>query len=104
MASTVTCDVCNSEPASLMQSNVANGDTLAVGDSCIVMFYLTIVQTALEDAPAEIVEQYRVALTSLLDAFSGMLKKADSEYLIDENPVTGDIETVTGDDEAVIND
>jgi len=39
MAQPITCDLCQAETAVLMQTNVADGDILAVGPGCLPMFY-----------------------------------------------------------------
>lgn len=39
MASAITCDLCQSEPAEMMQSNLGNGETISVGAACMVTFF-----------------------------------------------------------------
>lgn len=39
MAQQITCDLCQSETAVLMQTNVMDGDILAIGPACLPMFY-----------------------------------------------------------------
>ena len=48
MAGQLMCDLCQAEPATVMQSNLGNGDTVAVGDGCALGFYLTVAATILE--------------------------------------------------------
>lgn len=65
MAADLPCDLCSAEPASLMQSNLANGDSIAVGDGCLPQFLLTM-----------------------------LAELTDVDVTTDENPVTGDIEPI----------
>lgn len=53
MAQAIGCDLCQQEPAVMMQSNLTNGDTLGVGEACMVTFYAASLTTMLHDAPPE---------------------------------------------------
>ena len=48
MAQQLTCDQCNSEPAILIQTNIGEGDIIAVGAGCAPVFFATVAMTLLE--------------------------------------------------------
>ena len=39
MAGTIGCDLCQQEPAQMMQSNLTNGETISVGAMCMITFF-----------------------------------------------------------------
>lgn len=39
MASQLACDLCQEEPAVLMQTNLTDGSSLTIGAACIPMFF-----------------------------------------------------------------
>lgn len=100
MASAMACDMCQSEPGTVMQTNIGNGDVIVIGDSCQLAFYLTVVQTIIDSMPAPAVAEYAAAIKTTLDALTTSLDTAASQVVMDENPVTGDIEPVSIDSEA----
>jgi hypothetical protein len=55
------------EPASVMQSNLSTGDTVAIGDGCLIPFYLTVIQAILEGMPADVREEYGTQLKPVID-------------------------------------
>lgn len=71
MAGQITCDMCQAEPATVMQSNLANGETVAVGDSCVVPFYLTVLAAILEGMPAEVRAEFGTQLKPVIDQLQG---------------------------------
>jgi hypothetical protein len=96
--------MCGSEPATLLQTNVKNGDSLSVGDSCILVFYLTAATEMLGMMPAENVTAYAKALAPILDKMAehadfdgdGAAGQAPDAADSDAAPVTAD--TAAGDD------
>lgn len=68
MAGQVLCDLCQAEPAEIMQSNLLNGDTVAIGPSCAPAFYATVLETILAGMPAEIASEYAPLAKQVLDA------------------------------------
>lgn len=69
MAGQLLCDLCEAEPAQVMQSSLANGDTIAIGANCALTFYVTCVSAILADMPAEAVAEYGSILKPVLDTF-----------------------------------
>jgi hypothetical protein len=67
MAAQPHCDMCEMEPASVMQSNLSTGDTVAIGDGCLIPFYLTVIQAILEGMPADVREEYGTQLKPVID-------------------------------------
>ena len=67
MASQLTCDMCQAEPATVMESNLLNGETLAFGDNCAASFYLTVLTGMLQSTPAEAIAGYRPVFQPLID-------------------------------------
>jgi hypothetical protein len=55
-----------------MVSNVANGDVIAIGDNCIIVFYLTAAGEMLALMPAENVKAYGTALAPVIGRLAGM--------------------------------
>lgn len=39
MAATITCDMCEREPARMMQSDLTDGSTVAVGQNCLFVYF-----------------------------------------------------------------
>jgi hypothetical protein len=58
MAQAIRCDLCGQENAVLMQTNIDNGDVIAIGGSCMVTFLLSTAATILDEMPADHVGQY----------------------------------------------
>ena len=65
MAQAIACDLCQQEQAALMQTNLANGDTIAVGDACTVTFFASSLQAMLSGAPPEMLNDLAAVLTPL---------------------------------------
>lgn len=55
-----------------MVSNVANGDVIAIGDNCVIVFYLTAAGEMLALMPAENVKAYSTALAPVVGRLTGM--------------------------------
>jgi hypothetical protein len=53
MAQAMGCDLCGQENAILLQTNIDNGDVIAIGGSCMVTFLLSTAATILDDMPAD---------------------------------------------------
>lgn len=76
MAQSIACDLCEAEPAVLMQSNLVNGDTVAVGEACILGFFGGAFATMLEGADVPVIEAQEDALTQLAGRIRGRLRAA----------------------------
>lgn len=48
MAAQLTCDVCREEPAGQILTNVETGDTMTLGQACLMVFYHQSLLTLLE--------------------------------------------------------
>lgn len=90
MAQAIACDMCGNETATTMQTNLNNGDAIAIGDSCMLPFYLTVVQTMVAEIPADTLIQYGEALKPVLDLIDASYATAIKAAAMDEDPVTGD--------------
>jgi hypothetical protein len=54
MASAIPCDLCETEPAVVMQTNMGNGDTVSVGQACLITFFTaTLTQLLRDNGPAD---------------------------------------------------
>ena len=58
MAQPIACDLCGQENAVLMQTNIGNGDVIAIGGSCMVTFLLSTAATILDEMPADAAAAY----------------------------------------------
>lgn len=65
MAQAIACDLCQQEPAVMMQSNLGNGDTIGVGQACMVTFYASSLTAMLSDAPPEMLNELAPVLLPL---------------------------------------
>lgn len=72
MAATITCDLCGAEPAALMQSNMANGETIAVGDACLIPFMATVLTETLTSMDAATAREWMPAVKPLLAAVDAL--------------------------------
>jgi len=56
MAQTINCDLCSQEPAVILQSSMADGSTVGVGDSCMAAYIMGMAQACgMVALPAELV-------------------------------------------------
>jgi hypothetical protein len=95
MPQNLLCDLCQSEPALLMQSNIVNGDAITVGESCMMIFLLTTVSSILDEMPAENAAQYAVALDPIVAKLALVVTAAEP----DDDPPPGDTAPLADDDE-----
>lgn len=65
MAQAIGCDLCQQESAVMMQSNLTNGDTIGVGESCMVTFFASSLAAMLSDAPPDMLNALSVVLEPL---------------------------------------
>lgn len=65
MAQAISCDLCQQEVAVMMQSNLTNGDTIGVGDACMVTFFASSLTAMLHDAPPEALNELSAVLVPL---------------------------------------
>lgn len=72
MAQQLACDLCGQENAELVITNANNGDVIAVGPSCVVVFYLTAAGEMLAMMPAENVKAYAAVLAPVVGRLTGM--------------------------------
>lgn len=78
MAQTITCDICNSEAASVLQTDIATGEVMAVGQSCHFPFYVGVAAAIAETMPAEIRAEYAEAVGKLAALFARPSYPADA--------------------------
>lgn len=99
MATAITCDMCQQETAQVMQTNIDNGDVLAIGASCQLLFHLTVAAEMLDlmpgDARGAYSEVARRIITALSDKFTPPV--VATPVLLDEDPLTGDMVPVDAD-------
>ena len=62
----IYCDMCQAEPTVLLQTNMGNGDTVGVGQSCLLPFALGLATTFSEGAEKEEQDIYADAVAALL--------------------------------------
>lgn len=101
------CDLCGQEPAGAMFTNLANGDTLAIGHACMLTFNLSSAAELAVGVPDDQRGQYAELVGKLAGAIGlGSMLMAEPEAPkrkpgrprkqplteVDENPVTGDME------------
>jgi hypothetical protein len=82
VAQPLTCDLCGQENAQLVITNSDNGDVIAVGLSCVVVFYLTAASEMLSMMPAESIAAYADVLAPVIGRLEGMYDDAHSGHLI----------------------
>jgi hypothetical protein len=87
--------MCGQETATVMQSNLANGDTISLGDNCQLAFYLTVVQTILDAMPADVRAEYAAAVKTVTDALASAIASALSNVVQGED--TGDTDIIPAD-------
>ena len=87
MAQNLLCDLCQQEPAQLMQTNIDNGQVITVGASCMLLFLLTTAETIVSDMPPEVAAQYGETVASIVDKLSDRV----IAIALDEDPTTGDM-------------
>lgn len=93
MPNVIHCDMCQQEHAQVMQTNVDNGDVLAVGPNCLLVFYLTVAQEMLDLMPAENIAAYGSALTDVVTRLGGHIDRGGQ--VAEADAMTGD-EVATG--------
>jgi hypothetical protein len=94
MAQSIACDMCGQENATFMQTNIANGDVVAVGDSCTLTFLLTVAAEIVTAMPIDAATQYGEAIMPVLGKLAGVVVHAAAESLpsdYDEDQETGDM-------------
>lgn len=65
MAQAIGCDLCQTEAAVMMQSNLTNGDTIGVGEACMVTFFASSLTAMLHGAPPEMLNDLSPVLVPL---------------------------------------
>lgn len=70
MAQAIACDLCGQETAVLMQTNIENGDVIAIGGSCMVTFLLSTAATILDEMPADRRGAYAEIIKPVTDQLS----------------------------------
>lgn len=68
MANQITCDLCGEEYAVSMVTNLANGDSLAIGEACMLTFHLTVAAELAGNMPFEALGDYAAQITTLAGA------------------------------------
>lgn len=77
MAQPMTCDMCQAEPGTMMQTNLANGDVIVIGDNCQLAFYLTVAQTIIDGMPVVMLAEYAAAIVTTIDALMSATAQMD---------------------------
>ena len=85
MAQTITCDICNAEPASVLQTDIATGEVLSVGSACHFPFYIGVAGAIAATMTDDIKAEYAEAVAALAAKFTGPPAGVDGEG----TPVTG---------------
>lgn len=70
MAQAITCDLCGEETAVLMQTNLGNGDSQAVGQHCLLTFALASAIAFSDEMPADLAAEFHPMLRTLAVALS----------------------------------
>lgn len=65
MATAIGCDLCQAEPAEMMQTNLGNGETISVGAACMATFFAGALTAMLSDAPPEALNGLSAVLVPL---------------------------------------
>jgi len=77
MAGTISCDLCGQENAVLMQTNLANGDSVAVGDACMALFLATMLGQQVSGMSDDAFTANAETLMPLTDALVNRFAPAD---------------------------
>jgi hypothetical protein len=72
MAAPISCDLCGQENAQVMQTNVENGDVIAVGLNCLPIFYLTAAAEMISMMPAANRLAYAAAAATAVNELTGL--------------------------------
>lgn len=67
MATAIGCDLCETEPAIMMQTSLANGDTMSVGQACLLVFTGSSFAAMLANTDADTRAMYGKPLTDLIE-------------------------------------
>jgi hypothetical protein len=78
MAQAMGCDLCGQETAILLQTNIDNGDVVAIGGSCMVTFLLSTAATILEDMPADHRGRYAEIIRPVTEQLANHVVAADA--------------------------
>jgi hypothetical protein len=76
MASQLGCDLCGQENAILMQTNIGNGDVIAIGPSCVVVFMLTTAESIISEMPEANAAAYGEALAPIVARLAPIVDRA----------------------------
>jgi len=53
MAKPINCDMCEAEPARMMQTDLNDGSTTAIGQNCLFVYFATAAQSLAPEVPPE---------------------------------------------------
>lgn len=91
MPTQLTCDMCGGELAVTMVTNLANGDTLVIGEACQLTFHLTVAAELIKAMPPELMPAYDEQLTGLVNAYAALAIPAVASTLA--GPAAADTDT-----------
>jgi hypothetical protein len=66
MATAIACDLCETEQAVMMQTSLSNGDTISVGQACMLTFFGGSLAEMLDNAGDDLIAMYQPTLNNLL--------------------------------------
>jgi hypothetical protein len=102
MAPAITCDMCQQEIASVMQTNIGNGDVVAVGNSCLLTFYITIVAEVVDAMDPDLRLAYAEVISPVVVKLVEAMAAAGVAPAMDENPAAGNMEMLPMSEESAI--
>lgn len=71
MAQAINCDLCNTEAAVLLQTDLASGETMSVGPACLFPFYVGAAAGIADGMPPEVRAEYGPRVLALAELFTG---------------------------------
>jgi hypothetical protein len=84
MATAIACDLCETEPAVLMQTNLGNGDTISVGQACLITFAGGTFAEMVNSVDTDVIAMHGEALTSLIDRLVWRMRTALPGFTVSE--------------------
>lgn len=77
MATQIACDTCGQESAALMQTNLDNGETVAIGSSCMFEFFCVFIATMADGMDTETRHAHTGAAPMLFSALAAIAAEFD---------------------------
>src|SRR5712691_2351389 len=92
MPANITCDLCGTETAASMVTDLANGDSIAIGPACQLTFHLTVATEFIKTMDNTAATAYEDQVTALLDMYgltaaaaSGLTPRTDVVMTADDD-------------------